>query len=100
VRPPVELKPTGAARPAPGRLLVSIPADARLIIDRYQSVSTSNSRRFVTPNLVPGETYYYTLKAEQIRAGKTETVTERVAVRAGQESRVNIVFPSTATASR
>jgi uncharacterized protein (TIGR03000 family) len=80
------------------RVYVTLPADAKLTIDDEPTVSTSESRVFMTPSLTPGKTFHYELKATVVRDGKTETVTKQVAVRAGEETRVNIEFSEVAVA--
>jgi len=89
----------GAA--APATIVVSLPANAKLLIDDRATSSTSANRTFATPALEQGKEYYYTLTAEIVRDGKNETVTQKVAVRAGEASRVNIEFPAaTSVASK
>jgi len=83
-------KKTGMA-PAPATLIVSLPADAKLIIDDTTTTSTSTERVFVSPTLTPGTDYNYTLKAEVVRNGKAVKVEEKVVVRAGQETRVTLL---------
>jgi uncharacterized protein (TIGR03000 family) len=86
-------------RPAPATLVLNVPADAKLTIDGYVTKSTSPQRRFITPPLETGREYTYTLKAEVTNDGKTEVVTQRVAVRAGQVTNATITLPvSTASA--
>ena len=46
------------------------------------------SRRFHTPPLNPGQTYYYELKAEVLVGGKVETEETRVTVKAGDSKDV------------
>jgi uncharacterized protein (TIGR03000 family) len=76
-----------------------LPADAKLSIEGRPTVSTSVSRVFESPSLTPGKTFYYELKATAVRGGKTETVTKKVAVRAGKETRVEIEIPEAAVAT-
>jgi uncharacterized protein (TIGR03000 family) len=85
----------GASNFAPATIVVSLPAEAKLIIDDRTTVSTSAVRTFATPVLEAGKEYYYTLKAEVVRDGQTVTTTERVAVRAGQTSRISLDIPAT-----
>jgi uncharacterized protein (TIGR03000 family) len=77
---------------------VILPADAKLTIDGMPTDSTSESRIFESPSLAPGKTFYYMLKATVIRGGKTQAVTRKVAVRAGQGTRVEIEFPEAVAA--
>jgi uncharacterized protein (TIGR03000 family) len=80
------------------KLYVTLPADAKLTIDGSPTVSTSESRVFVSPSLTPGKTFYYVLEAKVVRDGKTETVTKKVAVRANEDIRVEIEIPETVAA--
>ena len=77
---------------------MTLPADAKLTIDGRPTVSTSESRIFESPRLTPGKTFYYVLKATVVRGGKTETVTKKVAVRAGEDTRVQIEIPEAVAA--
>ncbi len=72
--------------------------DAKLTIDGSPTVSTSQTRVFVSPDLTPDKTFHYVLKATLVRGGRTETVTKRVAVRAGEDTRVKIEFPQAVAA--
>jgi uncharacterized protein (TIGR03000 family) len=66
-------------------LTVQVPIDARLYVDE-QLVQTpaSAQRTFMTPQLEPGPTYFYELKAEVTRDGKPIAQTKRIPVKAGQ----------------
>jgi uncharacterized protein (TIGR03000 family) len=77
---------------------VTLPAAAKLTVDDSPTASTSASRVFESPSLTPGKTFYYVLKATVVRGGKTETVTKKVAVRAGEDTRVKIDIPETTVA--
>jgi uncharacterized protein (TIGR03000 family) len=74
------------AAPAPAHVVVKLPEEARLFVDDTACPLTSARREFDTPNLNPGQAYYYDLKAEVMRAGRAVTATKRVTVRAGQET--------------
>jgi uncharacterized protein (TIGR03000 family) len=84
---------------APARLYVTLPAEAQLTIDDTPTVSTSNERVFESPTLPQGKTFYYVLKATVTRDGKTETVTQKVAVRAGEDTQVKLEIPATSAAA-
>jgi uncharacterized protein (TIGR03000 family) len=71
-------------------IVVHVPADATVTIDDEATTSTSSRRVFVTPALETGKEYHYTLTAQVVRDGKTQTVTERVTVRPGEVSRVEL----------
>jgi uncharacterized protein (TIGR03000 family) len=84
---------------APATIVVSLPAEARLIIDGNSTTSTSARRVFTSPALQPGQTYVYTLRAEIVRDGQTMSETQQVTVRAGEQTPVTFNM-SQAVASR
>lgn len=86
--------PPAASIAAPATLVVTLPENAKLVIDEHSTVSTAATRVFSTPVLEPGKEYFYTLKAEITREGRVETATKRVAVRAGQLTRTTIEIPA------
>jgi uncharacterized protein (TIGR03000 family) len=60
--------------------------------------TVAEQRVFQTPLLEPGQLYYYDLRAEVERDGKTITRTQRVIVRAGAVTRAAFNdLPSTGT---
>jgi uncharacterized protein (TIGR03000 family) len=81
-----------------GRLVVELPEDARLYIDEQPMKTTSGRRVFQTPPLAAGQTYYYLLRAEVTREGRTQRETVRVLIRPGRESYAT--FPTLAPAPR
>ena len=89
-----------SVEPAPATIVVSLPADARLTVDGNPTTSTTNRRVFVSPALDRGADFFYTLKAEVVRDGKTETRTEKVTVRAGEETKVDINFATPTVAAK
>src|SRR5216683_5998307 len=74
----------------PATLLVYLPADAKLTIDDQPTTSTSAVRRFVTPPLEHGKTFYYTMRTQAVRGDQTVTVRQKVQVRAGEETTVSM----------
>jgi uncharacterized protein (TIGR03000 family) len=90
-KPPETIKKPGVGMvPAPATLIVSLPADAKLMVDGTATTSTSAERTFVSPTLNPVSVYSYTLKAEFMKDGQMMSVTKVVEVRAGLETRVTI----------
>lgn len=79
--PPVEKKGAAANQ---AKLLVELPADAKLFIDDQPMKTPAAHRTFNTPALQPGQAYYYMVRAEVVIDGKTHTETKQVIVRAGQ----------------
>jgi uncharacterized protein (TIGR03000 family) len=70
--------------PARARLIVELPADAKLYIDDRLMQTPSASRSFRTPELEQGQTYFYDLKTEYVRDGKTVKESRRVILHAGE----------------
>jgi uncharacterized protein (TIGR03000 family) len=85
---------------APARILVSVPAGARLIVDGVATSSVSENRTLVTPALQVGATYYYTMQVEIVRDGRRVVETQDVAVRGGETSTVEFTFSNQGIASR
>ncbi|HZT83550.1 MAG TPA: TIGR03000 domain-containing protein [Gemmataceae bacterium] len=85
---------------APATIVVNLPADAQLKVDDYATASTSGTRVFVTPALEAGKEFSYTLSAEIVRDGKKVTTTKQVTVRAGEETRATLEFPTAAVAQK
>ena len=82
---PDEKKPGDAAAPNRARLIVDVPADAKLYIDDRAMKTVATHRAYQTPDLEPGQTYYYEVRVEVERDGKLLSETRRVLLRAGQE---------------
>jgi uncharacterized protein (TIGR03000 family) len=81
-----------------GRLVVELPEDARLYIDGQPMKTKSGRRVFQTPPLATGQSYYYILRAEVTREGRTQRESVRVIIRPGRESYAT--FPTLAPAPR
>jgi uncharacterized protein (TIGR03000 family) len=82
---PTEKKTTSLS---PARVIVSLPADARLIVDGQATATKEKAvRTFLTPELEEGVEYRYVMKAEVVRDGQTLTETQTVLVKAGLEVR-------------
>jgi uncharacterized protein (TIGR03000 family) len=95
------------------RVIVELPAGARLYVDD-RAVTTrspgasprrddsSYTQAFNTPKLDGPRAYFYDLRAEVVRDGKTVSQTRRVVVRPGEVSRADfrsLGAGSTATAA-
>jgi uncharacterized protein (TIGR03000 family) len=72
--------------PAKAKLIVELPADAKLFIDD-QPIKNTNSpvRQFNTPELQPGQTFYYMVRVEVTQDGSPQSATRRILIRAGEE---------------
>jgi uncharacterized protein (TIGR03000 family) len=85
-----EVKPEKkAAAPNQATVIVQLPADARLFVDGQVADLTSATRSFITPAIDMDRDYYYTIKAEADRNGRTLAQSKRVVIHAGQVSRVD-----------
>ncbi|MCS6851654.1 MAG: TIGR03000 domain-containing protein [Gemmataceae bacterium] len=89
-----------AGAPTPATIVVSLPADATLTIDGSPTKSTDATRVFTTPALDPNGSYTYTFQAQVVRDGQTLTLSKKVAVRGGQETRVSFEFPLVSVAAK
>ncbi|MBM4068653.1 MAG: TIGR03000 domain-containing protein [Planctomycetes bacterium] len=99
--PPKKEKDKGEVQLNRARLIVQVPAGAKLFIDDQPMTSTSANRTFVTPVLQPGRTYYYEIRAEVVRDGRTVSENQRVILRPGEIARAtftNLAQPASATA--
>jgi uncharacterized protein (TIGR03000 family) len=79
---------------APATIDVNLPSSAVVYFDGFRTTVTGN-RRFTTPVLEQGKTYYYTVKVEMNHEGQTLSTSERVIVRAGQQAQVTFNVSST-----
>jgi len=80
---------TGAAIASPAQITVRLPADAQLSVHGVACPLTSDTRTFDTPALEPGQKYYYLLKAEIVRDGRTIAQTKRIDFRSGERLTVS-----------
>jgi len=80
---------------APGRILVRLPADARLTVDGNATKSTSSTRVFQTPALPSSGLHFYELQATVERHGMQIQVNRLVRIQPGQTTEVNIEIPAT-----
>jgi uncharacterized protein (TIGR03000 family) len=90
----------GYVDPTRATIVVSLPAEAKLFVDNKATVSTSNVRTFASPALELGKDFEYSLRAEMVRDGQKLVTSKTVLVRAGQETRVAIDFPTASVASK
>jgi uncharacterized protein (TIGR03000 family) len=84
-----EKKDKEVYRPGKAKLVVEVPADAKLYIDDQLMKSTASVRSFSTPELEAGQAYYYIVRVESIRDGKTYEETKSIVVRAGENVRAS-----------
>jgi uncharacterized protein (TIGR03000 family) len=91
---------SGESTASPAHITVRLPADARLTVDGVDCPLTSDTRTFETPALVPGQKYYYLLKAEVVRNGRTIAQTRRADFHSGERVRVSFDLGTTAVSAR
>jgi uncharacterized protein (TIGR03000 family) len=85
------------------RVVIDVPEDAKVYIDGKLMKTTSTHRTFQTPDLSPGQVYFYDLRVEIIRDGKVIADTQRVTLRPGEVTNTSFTAldrAGTATASR
>jgi uncharacterized protein (TIGR03000 family) len=89
--------PAGSAAGSPASpageratITVTLPPGAALYVDNRKSPGTDSVRRFTTPPLPAGREFGYLLKAEVIRNGQPETLTQRVVFRSGEQVTVDL----------
>ena len=86
--------------PAPASIIVRLPGNAVLKIDDQLTASKGARRVFVSPAIPTDREYHYTLTAEIVKDGVTQSVTEKVKVVAGRTSVVAINFPQADVAQK
>jgi uncharacterized protein (TIGR03000 family) len=69
------------------KVIIDLPAEAKLYIDGRLMKTASAHRVFSTPTLQPGQLYYYDLRAEVARDGQVLSQEQRIIVSAGQQAR-------------
>ncbi len=77
------MAPTGA------KLLIELPANAKLFIDGTPVKAAADVQAFHTPPLEPGRDYFYTVRIELMSDGQPLSQTRQLIVRAGQVARAN-----------
>jgi uncharacterized protein (TIGR03000 family) len=88
-----EGKKDGAQIDAPARILVHLPADARLTIDGKATQASSATRAFQSPSLAARGVHFYELQATVERSGMQIQVNHLVRVHSGQTTEVTIEIP-------
>ncbi len=71
------------------RLIIELPADAKLFVDDRLTKATSERRSFSTPQLNDGDTYYYDLRVEVVRNGEALVETKKITLKAGDVIRAD-----------
>jgi uncharacterized protein (TIGR03000 family) len=88
--PPRRPMPRAAAAPRHRAVVrVSLPANATLFANDREVPLAARQTTFVTPELEPGQPYYYDFRVRVKRDGQTMTRTKRVPVRPGSVVRLS-----------
>ena len=71
-------------------ITVKLPPGATLYVDDKKNSSGEPVRQFTTPPIPAGKEYAYNMKAEVIRDGRPETITQKVSFKAGDKLVVDL----------
>jgi uncharacterized protein (TIGR03000 family) len=74
-------------------LAVQVPADARLIVNGYETKSTGTLREFASSGLKSGYRYQYAIQAQVVRNGQTITANRTVYLQGGLNESVVFDLP-------
>jgi uncharacterized protein (TIGR03000 family) len=88
------------AAPAVARVTIVLPEKARLYVNGTAISATKGAQTFETPTLEVGRSYFYTIKADVVRDGRTVSETRRVEVAAGKDVKVDFTPAAVLTARR
>jgi uncharacterized protein (TIGR03000 family) len=93
--------PKDSKQEARAKVVVEVPAQAKLYIDDQLMPDKAGKRTFVTPPLQSGQTYYYDVKLVTVQDGREIAQTTRVILRPGELQTASFGPPAggTATAS-
>lgn len=98
-KPPVKVPPEKEISTA--TIVVNLPANAKLTFDGASTMSTASTRIFVTPELEPGTTYSYVVKAEVMKDGKPVVLGEqKVTFRVGETKEITLTEPVSGVAAQ
>ncbi len=84
---------TQTLAPTRAKILIDLPANARLFIDDMPVKTASGVQPLYTPALEPDKVYFYTVRIEVMRDGQPLSETRRVLVRAGQVAHMEFKEP-------
>ena len=77
--------------PTKARVVVTVPAEARLWVDQVECPLPGTVRTFDTPDLNPQQNYTYTLRIAVSRNGQTVEESRRVTLVPGERTQVNFI---------
>jgi uncharacterized protein (TIGR03000 family) len=76
------------------KVVVEVPADARVYIDDTLMKTSSGRRVYETPTLDRDAMYFYHIRMEVVRGDKVHTETKKVTFKAGEEVKAVFGEPS------
>jgi uncharacterized protein (TIGR03000 family) len=82
-----------AVAPNQATVVVSLPTDARLYVEKHLMDLTGAVRAFRTPDLAPGSKYSYTIRMEVERGGRMVEKTETITIEPGKRTQVFFADP-------
>jgi uncharacterized protein (TIGR03000 family) len=71
-------------------LEVTVPSDAKVIVNDLQTTSTGEHRRYMSRGLLPGRVYQYQVRAEFMRDGKATSDEQTVELTAGDTRSITL----------
>lgn len=91
IEPPAPPLPPAVPVDPRANFTVLVPPDAEVWLEGAATHQTGPVRRFVSPELEPGSSYGYTVRARWRQGGQVVEQTREVVVRPGEQ--VNVAFP-------
>jgi uncharacterized protein (TIGR03000 family) len=82
--PPSKQDPAKQDQASRAKVIIDVPAQAKLYIDDQPMSNKTGQRTFVTPPLERGQTYFYDVKIVLTVDGQEKAQTQRVVLRAGE----------------
>ena len=83
--------------PSAGRLLVSVPKDAKVYVNDQLTTSTGAQREYQSPGLQPSTSYKFVVRVETVRDGQTVSETKSTQLQGGQSA--SLAFSGEAAAA-
>ena len=81
------------------KVTVILPGEGKLFVNEVE-MAIKGKQTFETPKLNPGQRYFYTVKADLVKGGKTTSETRRIDIMAGKSVTVDFSPSPVTTASR
>jgi uncharacterized protein (TIGR03000 family) len=95
---PVSAAPVYVAQSNKATVVVSLPTDAKMYVFDKDVGGSTGKRTFKTPALEAGYKYYYEIRVEVVRDGKTYAETKHLGVRAGETTQARFTETELVTA--